>query len=175
VKIWKLILIIFAIAIGVYLGFPVFRFIKSFNELGRVEAIEPGTALQFSTFAAKNLKTGKIDTLKLRETTVINFWASWCKPCLLEQKSLERFADAYPDLKFIQLSFDNEINLRRILNSLKWKLPAYWLGDTSYFKQPEVLPMTLFLKDSIVLKQWWGAQNWQDTSVANLVDAMRNR
>lgn len=41
---------------------------------------------------------------------IVNFWASWCAPCIKEMKSLDKLSDKLPNLKIITLSQDSDIN-----------------------------------------------------------------
>jgi thiol-disulfide isomerase/thioredoxin len=58
----------------------------------------------------------EVESLFHREddaTYVINFWATWCKPCVEEMPYFERLHDAFPDekLKVVLVSLDFEQQL----------------------------------------------------------------
>ncbi len=40
----------------------------------------------------------------------VDFWATWCMPCLAQAPSLKEVSAAYPKIKFIALSVDQDKN-----------------------------------------------------------------
>ncbi len=78
----------------------------------------------------KDIKGNIIDTKDLSndgKPFIINFWATWCKPCILE---LNNIAEVYPDwveetgVKIYAVSIDDSRNSRRVAPFVKgrgWK------------------------------------------------------
>ncbi|MGZ3690144.1 MAG: TlpA family protein disulfide reductase, partial [Pseudobdellovibrio sp.] len=44
------------------------------------------------------------------EFLIINFWASWCPPCIEETPSLIKFSKTHPEFKLIAISQDDTLN-----------------------------------------------------------------
>jgi thiol-disulfide isomerase/thioredoxin len=66
-----------------------------------------------TNFQALNLTTSKKTTIELKKDAtpiiVLNFWASWCIPCLKEFPSLVQFQDKYKgQVKVIGINGDTE-------------------------------------------------------------------
>lgn len=51
--------------------------------------------------------TGQKISFDTEKITVINFWASWCAPCIEETPLLVEIANEYPDIQFIGLTNDD--------------------------------------------------------------------
>lgn len=69
-------------------------------------------------FKLKNLdnRTTSYRSLKGEELTVIDFWATWCKPCI---KSIPKLVELYDELEpegvqFIGISVDGPRNLNKV-------------------------------------------------------------
>jgi peroxiredoxin len=71
---------------------------------------------------------------------IVNFWATWCKPCLQE---LNTIADVYPDwqeqtgVKIIAISIDDSRNSKKVapfVRGRNWKFEVY-IDENSDFKR----------------------------------------
>jgi thiol-disulfide isomerase/thioredoxin len=76
----------------------------------------------------KNITFNKSDT-----TYVINFFASWCKPCLEEIPTFIQFIDSTKNTKtkvlFVSVDLKNELNKSLIAVVKKYSLPPIYLLD----------------------------------------------
>lgn len=77
-------------------------------------------SLYETNFQALKLTTTKSTTIELRNETapliLLNFWASWCFPCLKEFPSLVKFQEKYKDqVKVIGINGDEEKPLENIV------------------------------------------------------------
>lgn len=46
---------------------------------------------------------------------VVNFWATWCAPCVIEMPELQTLHIAYPDAQFVGIGVDSTSNIRQFL------------------------------------------------------------
>lgn len=69
------------------------------------------------------------------QTLVINFWATWCKPCVEEIPFFEQLADE-TDARIIMVSLDFKkdvaTKLKKFLAQRDLKLPVIALADGDY-------------------------------------------
>ncbi len=71
-------------------------------------------------------------------TYVINFWATWCAPCVKELPNFERLADENKNSKvqviFISLDFKRqfETRLKPFVDENKMNYPVYLLDEPDY-------------------------------------------
>ncbi len=91
----------------------------------------------------KNLKGRKVDAAKFDndgKPYIINFWATWCKPCILELNNInEQYAKWQKEtgVKVIAVSIDDSRNSRRVAPFVKgrgWDYEVY-LDENSDLKR----------------------------------------
>jgi thiol-disulfide isomerase/thioredoxin len=64
-------------------------------------------------------ETTRLSALKGRPV-VLNFWATWCKPCLAEMPRLEQAARNNPDIAFLEIDLDEDgAKVRGFFDSLE--------------------------------------------------------
>ncbi len=84
---------------------------------------------------------------------VLNFWATWCAPCLKELPSLETLHKS-GRVNVVTLSLDRFADPETILNFAVQRagvemLPLYWdnTGQINRTLKPKGLPLTLFINE----------------------------
>jgi thiol-disulfide isomerase/thioredoxin len=155
-----------------FLARSVTAFMSKFNLLSKIEVNRKPYTLPFSSFNAVDVRKGVSSTISLQGITVLNFWATWCKPCIEEIPGLEQLKRINDGVNIIQVSFDSLNAQVRLINNKDWTLPAYYLADTTFFKKPLLLPQTLILHDSVVVKELYGYQNWAEAQHTRFIDSL---
>ena len=54
---------------------------------------------------------------------LMNFWASWCAPCVREMPLLETLHQSHPDLAVLGLAIDTRANIDRFLQKIQVSYP----------------------------------------------------
>ncbi|AVI51789.1 peroxiredoxin [Pukyongia salina] len=85
--------------------------------------------------------TGEMLSLKetLGKYTIIDFWASWCKPCRRENPNVVRVYEKYHDkgLNIISVSLDREGQKERWLQAIKDdKMDWYHVSNLKFWQDP---------------------------------------
>jgi len=59
---------------------------------------------------------------------VLNFWATWCAPCVKEMPELDALQKEFPQTQFIGLGVDNVDNIRKFLIKVPVSYPLLVMG-----------------------------------------------
>ena len=104
---------------------------------GCQDALGPGK--KAPDFEYKNFKTGEPVSLKNLEGKVVllDFWATWCGPCLKLRPYIEELAEKYPEVKVIGISVDdNPDKLQQYLS--RKQIPYTIVNDFRWTESPIV-------------------------------------
>lgn len=92
-----------------------------------------GTITEGAAMAHGVLKT--IDNSDVSSTTfsgqplVLNYWATWCKPCMLDTPKFQAAAAEFPNAKFVSVSIDRKFDTwKSFIQNENWSGNHYWLG-----------------------------------------------
>lgn len=105
------------------------------KEGAKVELIEQGKRAKAAKFSAKSLEGKRFKLKKLKgDVVVINFWATWCAPCLQELPFLNEFQSKFAKKGFTVLAISNDgpetaSKVRTVAKRKKLKMPVF--HDTS--------------------------------------------
>lgn len=137
------------------------------------DADPPGLEFYGEADYAWSLRTLDGDRVSLEElrgeVLFINLWATWCTPCVVEMRSIERLRDSLGDVdvRFLVVTHEDARPVERFLRARSYDLPIYL--EVSPMPEAyglEVLPTTYVVdrRGRIVLKHR-GAARWDDDSV----------
>ena len=104
---------------------------------------------------------------------VLNFWATWCAPCVAEMPSLERLRDETADLdvQFAFITREDPPVVRQFIEKRGIDLPVYVLsGEPPECFKGRAIPATFVLdKDGMIAMRHFGAAAWDSDSVVAFV------
>lgn len=105
----------------------------------------------------------------------VNFWATWCPPCIAEMQSLQELYDIYQDeVVFLFITNDNSEKTNAFLGKHNYTIPCY-NQKTALPKEFEhrTIPTTFIVnkKGNIVVKEN-GAVNWNSEQVHGIVNQL---
>ncbi len=112
----------------------------------------------------------------LQEKVVfLNFWATWCPPCVAELPEIQRAYDKYGDrVAFVLVSNQEPSVVEAFMDKHGYKLPIFYLGA----KTPEAfnhraLPTTFILsKDGRIVSKKTGAANWDSKATYKIFEEL---
>jgi thiol-disulfide isomerase/thioredoxin len=119
-------------------------------------------------FQLEDTKGNKVSLSELRgKIVMVNFWATWCPPCIEEMPSMERLNEALGGDDFVMLAINTEQNGRAVVPAFLEKTPYTFpilyddKGDVQkhygVFKFPESF---IVGKDGKVVEKIIGPLDW---------------
>lgn len=101
----------------------------------------PATLILAGLLTAFHLSAGAFDLKDTRGTpqrladakgkwVVVNFWATWCAPCVKEIPDIAEFAKENPDVRVIGIALDWDETGKRAADEAKLKRTAQKFGHT---------------------------------------------
>ncbi len=126
------------------------------------------------SFQEMNGKTINLGQMK-GEVVFLNFWATWCPPCIAEMPSIEKLHEKYGDrIKIVLISQENPQTVNAFLKKNKYTLPTY-ISDGSVpviFKSRSIPTSFLISPEGKIVLKKKGAAKWNSRKVEKLIDKM---
>ncbi len=163
----SVILIILFVVYNVGFQFGNIKIGKQYDEIQTSQKYD----LENSEFSKDYLQNGQM--------SIVNLWASWCKPCVEELPIFEKLKQDFPEYKFAMLSIDkNEEDLKngikkfKISNDVTLQNKSYRKAIRNFLEKrdpksltyTEIVPVTYFIKDGKVLRKIEGSIDYKEVS-----------
>lgn len=106
---------------------------------------------------------------------LVNFWATWCPPCVAEMPSMQDLYNDYGDkVTFMFVTSDDR---QKVLNFLKRKnldLPVYYpASETPKTLKSKLLPTTYIIdREGKIVVAETGAADWNSNETRALIDGL---
>ncbi len=109
------------------------------------------------------------------KVVIVNFWATWCPPCVAEMPSFQQLYEVYGNkVQFIFYANDEAARVQSFLNKKKYSFPVYLSGTRTPIELEHPSIPTTYIIDAhgnIVLKEV-GAADWDSQTVYELLDRL---
>ena len=114
------------------------------------------------------------------KVVVLNFWATWCPPCVEEIPSLGRLQQAFAEDDLVVLSVDigeSKKEVQAFLQQVPADFPVLLNPDGSTVKQWKVIafPTTFIIdRDGIIKLAYFGGLEWDNPNVVRQLQGLVN-
>jgi peroxiredoxin len=127
-------------------------------------------------FSVPAVPSGSLDLKNYRgQIVVLNFWATWCPPCVEETPSLEQFAEKMRDHGVVVLGVSVDEDEKALQNFVRENGISFPIGrdpnraiSNGYgtFQYPETYIMD---RHGVLAEKVIGFTDWNDTRIQNFV------
>ena len=167
------------ISVAYFTNFPLWVNIQ-FTKLGLDSADQAivgkyGESVYRSTIVLEGVDGNNFDlSMYEGKPLFINFWASWCVPCLAEFGSLEKLQNEFPGIEFIYVTNEQESSFKNYVENTDYPFNFYQLKSTVPNELGfQGIPTSFLLNErgEIVLRQY-GAANWSDQETIDKIKSL---
>nr|WP_252263589.1 TlpA disulfide reductase family protein [Paracidobacterium acidisoli] len=111
------------------------------------------------------------------KTVVLNFWASWCPPCLEEFPSLMQLQRQMPGIVVLAVSFDQDADAYRQYladNHIDNLVTALDLSQKSNLAYGTTRPPETYIIDAhgVIRRKFIGPQDWTSPEIVNYLQRL---
>jgi len=111
------------------------------------------------------------------KVAIVNFWATWCPPCVAEMPSFQKLFDMYDEeVDFYFVTSEMPVKVKAFMEKEGYSMPVYFpSSETPQQLQYTVLPTTFVISKSgeIVIEEE-GAAHWNSDKMQVLLRQLVN-
>jgi len=100
---------------------------KSQNAAAPAAASDPIPALMQLQMPDLNGATHSLADFK-GQPMVVNFWATWCAPCVKEMPELDALQKKHPHIRFVGIGVDTAANMQKFVEKVQVSYPLWVIG-----------------------------------------------
>lgn len=138
-----------------------------------IESKENQTSLESYDWKLKD-KDGRIFDFESTKNKVvlINFWATWCPPCIAEMPSLQELYNDYKDkVVFLFVTSDLYTDVNPFMDKNNYTFKVFRpLTSASLFDVPSIPRTFLIDQNGYIVIDESGAANWNSDKVRTTID-----
>jgi thiol-disulfide isomerase/thioredoxin len=141
--------------------------------------LEPYTDKADTAFTLTDLKDQTHSLADFRgKVVLVNFWASWCPPCIYEMPELQRLKKRYPNQTFEILAInvgEKKYKVRKFAEVTRLELPVLLDSSSKTFDAwgVKTLPTSFLIdSDGRIRYQVRGNPGWETDETLSIIESM---
>lgn len=127
-------------------------------------------------WSLKTLSSEEINLSRSKgKVVIINFWATWCPPCIAEMPSFQELYSDYGDtVDFYFVSSEKISVLKRFIEQKEYSFPIYIQNSEGpKILQSNSLPTTFVIsKEGEIVMKEFGAADWNSDETRKLLESL---
>lgn len=139
-------------------------------------AIEEQVTLANYNWQLTDLNGAEINFNEFKnKVVIINFWATWCPPCVAEMESFQELYDSYKnEVVFLFVANDKEEKVNSFISSNNYSFPNYFEASSTPLELvSSSIPATYIInKNGKIVMEKKGSANWNSDSVRKVIDKL---
>lgn len=168
--------ILYGILIGLilYPGTRVY-FLRFLSFSPRVENVENRVKLDTYNWNLKGVNTADYDFNQAKgKVVVVNFWATWCMPCVAEMPSIQSLYEDYGDkVDFILVTQEGKDKVLPFMEEKGFTLPIYnSLSSSPSEFETSSIPKTFLVNKKGVIVIDAARADWNTSKIRKLIDGL---
>lgn len=130
-------------------------------------------------FVLKNMDGEHVSLTALRgKVILLNFWATWCRPCKEEMPAFEKLYVKYKDRGFVVLAVSinrSKASIEDFLEDMDLSYPILMDDDSKVLKLYKVysIPTTFLIdKTGFIVKKYHGQEDWTSLAITSSIEEL---
>jgi len=143
---------------------------------GQVASSTPKVAIASTNALYEDLKGNPIALADYKgKKVILNYWATWCKPCIEEMPAFERLQEILPEKEYVLL-FASDQSFKVIRNFKKSKtFNLNFIRFNGTWKDEKIyaLPVTkIFNNKGVLVAKYDGAAEWDSPEMIQKIKSL---
>lgn len=123
-----------------------------------------------------NVPSTNLNNLRNDKLIFLNFWGTWCPPCVDEWESIEKlYLEKNTEVEFVLIAMlDEEETVREFLKKHQYTAPVY-IAESPINDGilPKVFPTTYLLdKDGRIIRKETSSMNWNTDEIKKIIQTV---